>query len=147
MDFVIREAEESDLKSMFLLYTQLHNNLVPQNNEKINMLWHSILNDKNHHIILGCLGEKIISSCVVVVVPNLTHSQRPYALVENVITDENYRNKGYASAILNYAKEIALNENCYKIMLMTGSKNDSTLNFYRKAGYNAEDKTAFIQWL
>lgn len=38
MDFVIREAEESDLKSMFLLYTQLHINLIPQNNEKINML-------------------------------------------------------------------------------------------------------------
>jgi hypothetical protein len=32
-------------------------------------------------------------------------------------------------------------------MLMTGSKKESTLHFYKKAGYNAEDKTAFIQWL
>jgi hypothetical protein len=34
-----------------------------------------------------------------------------------------------------------------KLMLLTGSKNENTLNFYRRAGYNSEDKTAFIQWL
>ncbi len=44
-------------------------------------------------------------------------------------------------------EEIAIKENCYKLMLLTGSKQESTLNFYRKAGYNSEDKTAFIQWI
>ena len=44
-------------------------------------------------------------------------------------------------------EKIAEKENCYKIMLLTGSKEDTTLNFYRKAGYNSTDKTAFIQWL
>jgi hypothetical protein len=29
----------------------------------------------------------------------------------------------------------------------TGSKLDSTLSFYERAGYNKNDKTAFIQWL
>lgn len=31
-------------------------------------------------------------------------------------------------------------------MLLTGSKNEKTLNFYENAGYNGVDKTAFIQW-
>jgi len=26
-------------------------------------------------------------------------------------------------------------------------RSESTLDFYRKAGYNREDKTAFIQWI
>jgi isopropylmalate/homocitrate/citramalate synthase len=30
---------------------------------------------------------------------------------------------------------------------LTGSKEDSTLEFYRRAGYNSTDKTAFVQWL
>jgi GNAT superfamily N-acetyltransferase len=89
----------------------------------------------------------IISSCVLIVVPNLTRNQRPYAFIENVITHEEYRNKGHATAILNYAKELAIKENCYKMMLMTGSKKESTFGFYEKAGYNQNDKTAFIQWL
>lgn len=67
--------------------------------------------------------------------------------IENVITDENYRNRGLATACLNYAKELAVKENCYKLMLLTGSKKDSTLRFYEKAGYNSKDKTAFIQWI
>ena len=32
-------------------------------------------------------------------------------------------------------------------MLLTGSKEERTLDFYRNAGYNSADKTAFIQWL
>lgn len=79
--------------------------------------------------------------------PNLTHGQRPYALIENVVTHEAFRGKGLATACLDYAKKLAIGENCYKIMLLTGSKQESTLNFYRRAGYNSEDKTAFIQWL
>lgn len=103
--------------------------------------------DKDHHIIVAEEDGRIVSSCVCVIIPNLTHNQRPYALIENVITDTNFRDKGFASKCLEFAKEIAVNENCYKIMLLTGSKIESTLDFYRKAGYNSEDKTAFIQWI
>jgi hypothetical protein len=48
---------------------------------------------------------------------------------------------------LDYARKIAEKENCYKMMLLTGSKKSETLYFYEKAGYNSTDKTAFIQWL
>ena len=99
------------------------------------------------YIIVAELNGKIISSCVCVIIPNLTRNQRPYAFVENVVTHSDFRGKGIATACLNYAREIAKSENCYKLMLLTGSKNENTLNFYRRAGYNSEDKKAFIQWL
>lgn len=72
---------------------------------------------------------------------------RPYAFVENVVTHLECRGKGYATECLNYAREIAKNQNCYKMMLLTGSKEQKALNFYENAGYNSADKTAFIQWL
>ena len=58
-----------------------------------------------------------------------------------------FRSKGYAAACLDYAKQIAERNNCYKIMLLTGAKEAGTLDFYQKAGYNSSDKTAFIQWI
>lgn len=143
----IREVKESDLKGLLELYMKLHDNPLPEINRDLNLLWERIISDKDHHIVVSILDDKIISSCVVVIIPNLTHSQQPYALIENVITDEAYRKKGYATALLNYAKDIALNNNCYKIMLLTGSKKESTLNFYEQAGFNRNDKTAFIQWI
>jgi len=144
---LIREAEKSDLMGLLSLYTQLHDNAFPEIDESIVNLWKDILSNPQHRIIVGCLKDKIVASCVIIIIKNLTHNQRPYALIENVITDENYRNKGYATDILNCAKEIAIQNNCYKIMLMTGSKQEATLRFYEKLGYNKNDKTAFIHWL
>lgn len=144
---LIREAIKDDLTGLLELYTQLHENPMPEEDEKLLSLWDTILSNPGHHVILGIEEGKIISSCVITVIPNLTRGQRPYALIENVITHEAYRNRGYATMLLAYARDLAVRENCYKIMLLTGSKKESTLNFYRKAGYNCEDKTGFIQWL
>lgn len=144
---MIREITQNDFESLLTLYMQLHENSMPNQTAEIMELWNRIVNDKDHHIIVAEENGQIVSSCVCVIIPNLTHNQQPYAFVENVITDVNYRNKGLATQCLNFAKEIAIKENCYKMMLLTGSKKESTLNFYRKAGYNSEDKTAFIKWI
>jgi hypothetical protein len=49
--------------------------------------------------------------------------------------------------VLDYARDIAIAHNCYKIMLYTGRKDEATLRFYENAGYSREGKTAFIQTL
>ncbi len=106
-----------------------------------------MISDQRHHVIVKEVEGRIVSSCICVIIPNLTRGVRPYALIENVVTQEEDRGKGYASACLEYAKKIAKEENCYKMMLLTGSKNESTQNFYKGVDYNSEDKTAYIQWL
>lgn len=143
---MVREITETDLSGLFDLYTQLHGNPIPENTVELSALCRKILDDENHHIIVAEEDGKIVSSCVCVSVPNLTHGQRPYALIENVVTDEAYRRRGLASACLDFARKIAVRENCYKMMLLTGSKEESTLRFYEKSGYNRNDKTAFIRW-
>lgn len=109
--------------------------------------WEQIVQDENHHLIVNEIDGKIVSSCVCVIIPNLTRNARPYAFVENVVTHTDFRKRGLASECLAYAKQIALQNHCYKMMLLTGSKEKKTLDFYRNAGYNSVDKTAFIQWL
>ncbi len=144
---MIREITTNDYEGLMRLYTQLHNNPFPEKDAAMTQLWNRILEDKDHHIVVAEEDGKIVASCVCVIIPNLTHNQQPYALIENVITDEAYRKQGLATACLDYAKEIAVRENCYKMMLLTGSKEESTLNFYLQAGYNKNDKTGFIQWI
>lgn len=144
---LVREIQENELNELLELYTHLHETGIPEQSEKLAETWATIINDKNHHIIVAEENGKLISSVVCVIIPNLTRNIRPYAFVENVVTHSDYRKQGYASACLDYAKEIAVKENCYKMMLLTGAKDESTLNFYKKAGYNSTDKTAFIQRL
>ena len=143
----IREINIDELSELLELYAHLHEQSVPKNSNHLQKTWNTICKDENHHIIVCEVNGQIVSSCVCVIIPNLTRNIRPYALIENVVTRADYRNNGYATACLNYARGLAVRSNCYKIMLLTGSKDDSTLNFYKKAGYNCTDKTAFIQWL
>ena len=144
---MIREAEKEDLKELLQLYLFLHETSIPEDSEQLRKTWADIMSDENHHLIVCEIDGKIVASCVCVIIPNLTRNVRPYAFVENVVTHEDYRKKGYATACLDYAQQLAKKNNCYKMMLLTGSKKESTLNFYRNAGYNSSDKTAFIQWI
>ena len=144
---MVREIRENELNKLLELYLSLHETSVPEMTEHLKNTWNTIMKDKNHHIIVKEIGGNIVSSCVCVIIPNLTRNIRPYAFIENVVTNSAYRGKGYATECLNYAKEIAIKENCYKLMLLTGSKEEATLKFYSNAGYNSSDKTAFIQWI
>ena len=143
----VREINENELDKLLELYTHLHETGVPEQNKKLAETWSTIMSDKNHHIIVAEENDSLISSVVCVIIPNLTRNVRPYAFIENVVTHSDFRKQGYATACLNYAREIAMKENCYKMMLLTSAKDESTLDFYKQAGYNGADKTAFIQWL
>jgi GNAT superfamily N-acetyltransferase len=144
---MIREAKNEDLPQILGLYLYLHETAVPEESEELRRAWGKIMTDDDHHLIVCEVDGNIVSSCVCVIIPNLTRGVRPYAFVENVVTHADYRGKGYATACLNYARELAQKENCYKMMLLTGSKSPKTLAFYQNAGYNSTDKMAFIQWL
>lgn len=144
---MIREARHEDLQQILELYLHLHETAVPEESEGLRRAWGKIMTDDNHHLIVCEVEGKIVSSCVCVIISNLTRGVRPYVFVENVVTHADYRGKGYATVCLNYARELARKENCYKMMLLTGSKSPETLAFYQNAGYNGTDKTAFIQWL
>lgn len=144
---MIREANKNDLDEILQLYLYLHEKSIPEDSQHLRSTWDNIINDANHHHIVCEIDGKIVAFCVCVIIPNLTRNVRPYAFVENVVTHGEYRKKGYATDCLNFAKKIAEENNCYKMMLLTGSKEESTLNFYRNAGYNSSDNTAFIQWI
>ena len=144
---MVREAGAEDLEELLRLYLHLHEKSVPEQSERLSDTWKQIVEDENHHLIVNEVEGQIASSCVCVIIPNLTKHVRPYAFVENVVTHADFRGKGLASECLEYAKQIAEQQNCYKMMLLTGSREKAVLDFYKRAGYNSEDKTAFIQWL
>ena len=144
---MIRECTHQDLDRLLRLYTQLHDDPPSDPDGRARAVWQRICSDPSHHVIVADEGGELAASCICVIIPNLTRGQRPYALIENVVTARAFRRRGLGTACLAYAKQLAERENCYKLMLLTGSREEATLRFYRRAGYNDRDKTAFIQWL
>ena len=118
---MIREAGKDDLDALLKLYLFLHEDSIPEQNAHLEKTWNQIIEDPNHHLIVKEIDGQIVSSCVCVIIPNLTRNVRPYAFVENVVTHEDFRGNGYAGECLDYARKIAERENCYKMMLFSST--------------------------
>ena len=92
--------------------------------------------------LIGRVNGRMLASCTLVVIPNFSRGGRPYALIENVVTHQMARGQGLGKAMLAAAVERAWKHDCYKVMLLTGSEQPSTLAFYRAAGFE-QSKTGF----
>ncbi|MEY9181394.1 GNAT superfamily N-acetyltransferase [Bradyrhizobium sp. USDA 326] len=64
-------------------------------------------------------------------------------MIENVVTHADYRRHGLGRRVLARALEIGWQADCYKVLLATGSKRESTLRFYEGAGFERGGKTYF----
>lgn len=139
---MVREIAENELNELLELYLCLHEKTVPEMTEHLKNTWNAIIRDDNHHIIVNETDGRLVSSCVCVIIPNLTRNIRPYVLIENVVTHEDYRGKGYATECLNYEKEIAEKADCYKMFMLT-YVNRSLKNTVKKSGTDEEMRQSY----
>lgn len=147
---VIRKAKGTDANDLKELYFN-HLTHFPPKEEQDMSLWQNLLDqfekDEKMHLLVVKEDGKVVSSVQMAIIENLTHNVRPFAVIENVVTHADYRNKGYASALLERASEIAKEYRCYKVFLETGSNKESTLNFYRENGFAIDEKHSCLKRL
>ncbi|RFB78219.1 GNAT family N-acetyltransferase [Methylovirgula sp. 4M-Z18] len=141
-EFTIRAATAQDLPGLLRLYGQLHPGVPAPALEDAARIIADFFRYRGSAIFIGYLANEPVSTCALIVVPNLTRGGTPYALIENVVTDTAHRGRGYARQVLLHAIAAAWRHDCYKVMLMTGSKDPATLRFYAQAGFE-QSKTGF----
>lgn len=139
----VRQIETQDLDGLIALYAELHPGADPRSEARLQGAWYDILHDPRMHCMGAFLEDRIVSTCMLSIIPNLTHGCRPYGLIENVVTAACHRKRGYASELLRHTLSIAWQYNCYKVMLLTGRKDEKVLHFYESAGFDRHAKQAF----
>ncbi len=141
----IRPIARSELAQLLALYGHLHADDEPlPDGEALEQIWNELLGSPRYRYAGAYVDGQLISSCTITIVPNLTRGGRPYGLIENVVTHADHRGHGYARAVLHDALSFAWAQGCYKVMLMTGRKDEATLRFYESAGFDRQAKQAFI---
>ena len=144
MTTTLREIAGDELSALLFLYAHLHPDDAILPLGEAAPLWETLRQDPNQHCLGAYWNGSLVATCTLVVVPNLTRGGRPYGLIENVVTHPDYRRRGLGTAVLKHALQIAWEHGCYKVMLLTGSKNEATLRFYEKAGFERGVKTGFV---
>lgn len=141
---IVRPIDRDELAQLLDLYKHLHASDPELNIDDLESLWEQIYSNPNMHYLVAEKQSELVASCVLIIIPNLTRNARPYGLIENVVTHRDQRRKGYGSQVLKKALQIAWDQNCYKVMLLTSSKGEETLFFYENSGFKKDIKTGFI---
>lgn len=140
--FAIRAASPGDLHGLLALYGELNPDDPILDAAVAADRFAAILAQPGMTVFVGSVGDIAAASVTLVVVPNLTRGGAPYALIENVVTSAAFRKRGFARALIRHAISEAWAAGCYKVMLLTGSKDPATLRFYENCGFR-QDKTGY----
>jgi RimJ/RimL family protein N-acetyltransferase len=141
---VIRPWREGDLTGLAKLYREFPGAQHTAAESELHRRWQTI---KTSGIIRGILGEldgKIVATCTLLLVPNLAGPSAAVGYIEHVITAADHRRRGFGTAVLRAAVDLAWREGCYKVMLMTDSQNPGTHAFYEGVGFTKGASTAFV---
>jgi len=141
-DVHTREATTDDVPVLLDLYEHLSssNERCPPEIARSNIS--RIGQIEGSAVLLGEIRGEALTTCTLIIVPNLSRGGRPYAIIENVVTHPDHRGKGLGTAVLDAACDRAWQHGCYKVMLSTGSTRPSTLSFYESAGFE-QSRTGF----
>ena len=107
-------------------------------------MFQQILNSPALRLFVLELDGVVVATAYLNVIPNLTRSASPYAVIENVVVEESLRGTGLGRQIMAGTLRSAWEAGCYKAMLMTGSRTPATHAFYRACGLSADIKTAYV---
>jgi len=137
----IRRAVEKDIRRILELYHQLNTTKLPgerdRTMEDYRRIFGQIDSFNGVELLVAEDGGEVVGSLVLIVVPNLSHSGLPWAIVENVIVDQSRRGKGFGWDLMKYAEARAREAGCYKIGLSSDNGRKEAHEFYRSLGYKA----------
>ena len=140
---IIRLARTEDLPVLIDMYQDL--SLEGESREEVSRplpeaygeAFQQIEADPRHHLLVAEAGGRIMATLVLIIVPNLTHVGRPWAVIENMVVARDERGKGYGEALMRHAVEEARRAGCYKVSLTSNKRRLDAHRFYERLGFVA----------
>ena len=136
-----RRARAEDLEGLLALLRHLSSQDYGLAEAEARRIWARIEASPGMTVFVADHDSRPVSTCTLIVVPNLTRGGRSLALIENVVTLPDLQRRGFGRAVMNAALDEAWAQNCYKVMLLTSARQPGVLDFYRSVGFETGRKT------
>jgi len=140
----VRRLAEHDLDALHALYAQLGLEGHDTPRARLSETWARILASELIVHLGAFIDGALASACHAVIVPNLTHGARPYAVIENVVTDAAHRRRGLGELTMRSLIAHCWEAGCYKIMLASGFGRSGAHAFYDALGFDRTAKQSFV---
>ena len=136
----IREATEADLPRIVALLAQLDPDDLKREDRGAPLpgVYQSALRqltEAGHKLLVVDDGARLLGTLALYVVPNISHRGSPFALVENVVVDDQERSSGFGKLLMEHAEKTARSLGCYKLVLTSNKRRIDAHRFYEGLGF------------
>jgi len=98
-------------------------------------IWESILDQDGRFVLVAEAAGKIVGTADLLIVANLTHELRPWAIVEHVVVAAHARRLGIGRALMAEVVAMGKAAGCYKVQLLSRKERSDAHRFYQAVGF------------
>jgi GNAT superfamily N-acetyltransferase len=134
---LVRRARPADLEALLGLYEELavgRAAAAPTDLVTSQRSFAELLADQSRHLVVAIVDGRVVGTADLLVVANLTHHGKPWAIVENVIVADAFRRSGVGRELMQHLIELARGAGCYKLQLISGKQRTGAHALYEGLG-------------
>ncbi len=144
MDATVRRAESHDLSGILALYRELRPLDPELALDAARDAFRDLTARNDVHIVVCEVGQILVATCMLAIIPNLASGARPFGVIEHVVTLSTHRSRGYGRRVLEHALDLAWSMRCYKVMLLSGTHRTDAHRLYESVGFVGNVESGFV---
>jgi GNAT superfamily N-acetyltransferase len=136
----VRPATTADLPFVLRIYGQLAEERaesLPAHARHARRILDEVRSDPRHELLVAVSDDRVLGTADLVIVLNLTHGGKPWAVVENMVVEESVRRTGVGTALMLEIERRAREADCYKVQLLSRKNRTEAHAFYEELGFEA----------
>lgn len=134
----VRPARADDLEGLLALLSQLNEDGEPAKaNPELATTLARILASDGRTLLVAETAEGLVGTLDLVILAALTHGGHPWAVIENVVVDGEWRQRGVGRTLMDRAVAIAAAAECSEVQLVSHERRHEAHVLYERAGFDA----------
>jgi GNAT superfamily N-acetyltransferase len=138
-----RLATTADLDALLALFAVSDVSRAVEPRARAAQIWQETLARDGVAVFVSEADARIVSTCMLVTVPNLLRGGRQHGFIENVVTHPEFQERGHGRAVIVAALAEAWQRECYHVLLQSGRADPRVHRFYEGCGFVPGLRTAY----
>jgi GNAT superfamily N-acetyltransferase len=139
-----RLATPADLDALLALFAVSEVSRAAEPRARAEQIWQQTLARDGLAVFVSDAEGKIVSTCMLITVPNLLRGGRQHGIIENVVTHPDFQGRGHGRAVIAAALAEAWQRDCHHVLLQSGRADPRVHRFYEGCGFIPGLRTAYV---
>jgi GNAT superfamily N-acetyltransferase len=139
----VRIADATDLSALLALFAASDVSGHAEPRERAEQIWSKTLARDGLFVFVSDADSRIVSSCMLITVPNLLRGGRQHGILENVVTHPQFQGRGHGRAVVGAALAEAWKMDCHHVLMQSGRADPAVHRFYESCGFKPGLRTAY----